>query len=224
MNSIIRGIIIYVTVVIAVRLMGKRQIGELQPGELVITILLSEVASMPLQGDNYPLPTSIILIFLFVSLEIISSVISLKSNRYRNLIQGNSMLIIQDGILLEDNLRKLRYSIDDILASLRMKDIFDISQVQYAYIETNGSMSICLKAAYSPATPSDMKLKVSEKSLPCLVVCDGQIINRELNTAGITEAKIRDTLKKEKVNLKEVLLMTAEKSGKINIIKKNTKG
>ncbi len=134
------------------------------------------------------------------------------------------MLIIQDGILLEDNLRKLRYSIDDILASLRMKDIFDISQVQFAYIETNGSMSVCLKAAHSPATPSDMKLKVSEKNLPCLVVCDGQIINREFNTAGITEAKIRDTLKKEKVSLKEVLLMTAEKGGKINIIKKNSKG
>ncbi len=220
MNSMIRGFLIYIAIIIAVRLMGKRQIGELQPGELAITILLSEVAAMPLQGDDYPLITSLMLIFLFVGLEVISSVLSLKSNGYRSLIQGHNIMIIRDGKLLEENLRKIRYSIDDIFGSLRMKDIFDISQVEYAYIETNGSMSVKLKADYAPVTPKEIGLKCKVEALPCLVICDGKIISREFDTCNMTKKKVLAILETRNLRLKDVLLMTAERNGKVNIVVK----
>ncbi|MBR2893562.1 MAG: DUF421 domain-containing protein, partial [Clostridia bacterium] len=142
MNLLFKGIIVYVAVIIAMRFMGKRQIGELQPGELVITFLLSEVAAMPLQGDDIPVLSSVSLVFLLVVLEMASSFLSMKSRSYRTLIQGHSVLIIKEGKLLKKNMKMIRYSNDDLMEALRLKDVFDIDTVQYAYIETNGSVSI----------------------------------------------------------------------------------
>ena len=201
--------------------MGKRQIGELQPGELVVTMLLSEVASMALQGDNLPLFSSISLIFLFVALEILSSVISLKFKGYRNILQGNSVLVIQDGRILEDKLKLIRYSIDDLIENLRLNNVFDISQVQYAYIETNGSVSVLLKPEFRNLTPKDLNIKCEEDALPCLVISDGDIVKDEFYVCNMSEKKIKDILKKEKIKLNDVLIMTADKHGRTFIVQKN---
>ena len=129
MNLLFKGIIVYVAVIIAMRFMGKRQIGELQPGELVITFLLSEVAAMPLQGDDIPVLSSVSLVFLLVVLEMASSFLSMKSRSYRTLIQGHSVLIIKEGKLLKKNMKMIRYSNDDLMEALRLKDVFDIDTV-----------------------------------------------------------------------------------------------
>ena len=131
-NVMLRGLIVYVTVIISVRLMGKRQIGELQPSELVTTFLLSEVASMPLQNKDISLFTCIVLIFMIVGLEVIFSVLAVKSDTFRKVMQGSSALVIKDGKLLQGKMKNLRYSIDDLLEGLRLKDVFDISTVKYA--------------------------------------------------------------------------------------------
>lgn len=224
MNTLIRGLIIYVIVIASVRLMGKRQIGELQPGELVVTMLLSEVASMALQGDNLPLYSSISLIFLFVALEILSSVLSLKFKKYRNMLQGKSVLVIEDGVISEKNLKLIRYSVDDLIENLRLNNVFDISQVQYAYIETNGSVSVLLKPEYRTVTPKDLKLKCENEPLPCLVISDGDIVREEFSVCGMSEEKLHKILMSKGTTRKNILLMTADKSGRFFIIEKDKKG
>lgn len=200
--------------------MGKRQIGELQPGELVITILLSEVASMPLQGDDYPLLSSIVLIFLFVALEIVSSVLSLKSKAYRKAIQGNSIMVIKDGRLLQNNLKILRYSIDDLFENLRLKDVFDLKQVDSAYVETNGALSVELKAEYKPPSAKELNLPVEKTAIPYLVVSDGKMIFENFVYCKTNKTKINAILKENSIDISSVLLMTLNTNGDSYIVRK----
>ncbi len=220
MNLLIKGVAVYVAVIIAMRFMGKRQIGELQPGELVITFLLSEVAAMSLQADDIPVLSSLSLVFLLVALEVLSSYLSIKSRTYRTLLQGHSVLIIKEGKIVKRNLKMIRYSNDDLIEALRLKDVFDIETVQYAYIETNGSVSVQLKKKYQPLCAEAMNNKAEEDELPCLVISDGRVITREFSLCGMTSERLDKILKKEKLNVKDVFLMTADKSGKTYIVKK----
>ena len=223
MNILIKGLIIYSMLTVAIRFMGKRQIGELQPGELVITMVLSEVATMPLQDDKFPVLSGISLVFLFVTLELLSSFLAMKFRPYRTLIQGHSVLIIKDGHLLKENLSMIRYSTDDLLEALRLKDVFDISQVQYAYIETNGSVSVRLKKSDEPVTPKDLNVPCRENSLPCLVISDGKVINRDFSLCGMTPEKLDKILKKNNLTVSEVFLMTADSQGNIYTVRKAVK-
>lgn len=219
-NILLRGVIVYITVIISVRLMGKRQIGELQPAELVTTFLLSEIASMPLQNKDISLATCIVLIFMIVGSEIIFSVLAVKSRLFRILTQGSSALVIKDGKLLQKKLSQIRYSIDDLLESLRLKDVFDISEVKYAYVETNGSLSVMLKDGSKPVTRRDLKLPVESTPLPCLVISDGKIIDKDFSLCSMTEEKLEKILKKNNVRAEDIFIMTADKSGNYNIIRK----
>ena len=217
-NTLIRGATIYIAVIIAVRLMGKRQIGELQPSELVITILLSEVAATSLEDDSTPLLRSLCLIFLLACFEVISSVLSVKIPFFRKLVQGNSVLIINNGEIMQKELKQIRYSVDDLTEALRLKDIFDIQSVDFAYIETNGSISVKLKKDYSPPTKSD---KFDEDGLlPCLIISDGKIIEKEFAYCDMTKEKLVKILNKKGIAFKDILLMTADKKGNYNIIQK----
>lgn len=222
-NVMLRGLIVYITVILSVRLMGKRQIGELQPSELVTTFLLSEVASMPLQNKDISLFTCLVLIFMIVSLEIIFSVIAVKSDTFRRLLQGSSALVIKDGRLLQHKLKEIRYSIDDLIEGLRLKDVFDISQVKYAYVETNGSLSIELKDKYRPVTPDDLKLNIAEQPITCLVVSDGSPVEANFDLSGMTQQRLEKIIKKEGYNMKDIFIMTADKSGRYRIIPKEDK-
>ena len=132
LSILIRGIIIYIIVIASVRLMGKRQIGELQPAELVVTILLSDIASMPLQNSNTPLLQSIIAVFLLIALEIITSCLALKFRSFRTLLQGHSVMIVKNGKIVQKNMKQIRYSVDDVIEALRLKDVFDVSKVNFA--------------------------------------------------------------------------------------------
>lgn len=219
-NMLIRGVIIYIVVIVAVRLMGKRQIGELQPAELVVTILLSQVASMPFESLEIPLLSILSIIFLLIALEIICSVLSMKMKWFRTMLQGNPILIIRDGMLIQTQLKNIRYSVEDLLEALRLKDIFDISQVQFAYIETNGSISVLLKNKFRPIIISDTDIKTSACELPCLVVSDGKIVNSELDICNMTETRLNRILEQEKLKLSDIMLMTAERSGKYYIVRK----
>ncbi len=216
-NLIIRCIIVYFVVIAMVRIMGKRQIGELQPSELVITILISDVASMPLQNMEMPLISTITSLLVLVMFEVLLSVISIKSRTVRKILQGNSVMIIKDGKLIENRIKLIRYSIDDLMEALRLKDVFDISQVQYAYIETNGAISVELKPQYRTVTAEDMKIATENGSIPCLVICDGTVIDREFDVCNMTKEKLQQILKKSNLQVDDVLIMTADSSGKTYI-------
>ena len=223
MNILIKGLIIYTILAVAVRLMGKRQIGELQPGELVITMVLSEIATMPLQDSDFPIISGITLIFLFVTLELFSSFLAMKFRPYRTMMQGHSVLIIKDGQLLKKNLSMIRYSTDDLMEALRLKDVFDIADVQYAYIETNGSVSVKLKKEAEPVTAKDLNVPCRENTLPCLVISDGKIIKRDFDLCSMTQEKLQKILKKNNLTVSEVFLMTADKQGNNYIVRKASK-
>ena len=216
-NLIIRCIIVYFVVIAMVRIMGKRQIGELQPSELVITILISDVASMPLQNMEMPLISTITSLLVLVMFEVLLSVISIKSRTVRKILQGNSVMIIKDGKLIEKRIKLIRYSIDDLMEALRLKDVFYISQVQYAYIETNGAISVELKPQYRTVTAEDMKIATENGSIPCLVICDGTVIDREFDVCNMTKEKLQQILKKSNLQVDDVLIMTADSSGKTYI-------
>ena len=151
MITVIRLTILYCVITAAIRLMGKRQVGELQPTELVVTILLSELAAIPIQDNSLPMATSLIAAAVLISLEIFSSLISMKSKGFRALTQGNSVPVIEQGKVDFNRLRELRITYDDLLEALRLKGVFDITQAELCIVETNGQISVQLKPAFQPA-------------------------------------------------------------------------
>lgn len=220
LTTIIRVIILYLFVTISLRIMGKRNIGELQPTELVITLLLSEFAAIPIEDNSVPLINSLIPVMVLISLEIINSVISMKSTKFRNISDGNALLIIKDGKLDQKQLKNLRLTIDDVLAALRQKDVFDINEVAYAIIETNGTLSVLLKPQYQNATKKDIKAKTKDDGYTCPVIIDGAIIKKNLKVLEIKKEDIEKILEKKKVQKKEIFLMNLDKNKNAEIILK----
>ena len=217
-TTIIRTFIIYCAVSICVRLMGKRQLGQLQPGELVITILISEIAAMPIGDNNVPILNSIVPLFLLVSFEIINSIIDRKSVRFRHLTEGKPITIIRNGELLQKELKELRFTINDVLLALRQKDVFDIEEVEYAVVETNGTLSVLLKPCYRPAIQKTLGKTEKDTGMPCAVIIDGKVIETSFKDCGITEKEVLTKLNRETDDIKNVMLMTVDKSKKFNII------
>lgn len=221
--TLIRMVILYIVAIASVRIMGKRQIGELQPTELVITLLLSEIIAIPIQETNVPLFNTLIAVFLLVGFEIFASIFNMKSIKFRNLIQGHPLIVIDDGKIDQKLIKQLRFTVDDLLEALRQKDVFDISQVQYAIVETNGQMSVLLKPEYEPVVREDLKIKPQQTKLQCLVVADGQFISQDFNICKTNEKKLSQIIKKNKSRLDDIMLMTIDKNGNKNIIKKENK-
>lgn len=218
--TLIRAIIIYITVITAMRIMGKRQIGELKPHELVITVLVSQVASIPLEDNSMPLANMFVPILIFVSFEIIVSIISMKSLNFRNLIQGRPMFVIKDGKVDEKQMKRLRFTMDDLIDAIRQKDVFDISTVQDAVIETNGSISVLKKAEGSPVTPKQLKLSVDEISTPIAIVIDGKPVTEYFSTEKIKNSKIELIVSNEKKDIKDIMLLTIDGNGNTYLIPK----
>lgn len=216
----IRAVIIYIAVIIALRVMGKRQIGEMTPHELVITILVSQVAIIPLQDNAMPLANMVIPILIFVSFEIIVSAISMKSIGFRNIIQGKPIFVIRNGKLDEKQLKRLRITIDDLMDAMREKGYFDISEVQDAVVETNGNVSILAKAKESAVTPSQLDLKVKEKSTPVPVVTDGKPVTEYFGQNKIKDSEIELLVAKSGKKITDIMLLTIDDTGKINVIEK----
>ena len=217
-TTIIRTFIIYCVVSICVRLMGKRQLGQLQPGELVVTILISEIAAMPIGDNSIPLLSSIIPLFLLVSFEIINSLIDRRFVRFRHLTEGKPITIIRNGELLQNELKELRFTINDVLAGLRQKDVFDIQDVEFAIVETNGTLSVLLKPNERPATPKTLGKSEKDNGMPCPVIIDGKIIEGSFNDCGITKKEVLSKVNRETENIESILLMTVDKNKKFNII------
>lgn len=221
--TLIRTSVLYIFVIAIMRMMGKRQIGELQPTELVVTLLLSEIIAIPMQDNDISLVSAIVPVLVLVGFEILISVISLKSVKIRSLMQGNSIIIIRDGKLDLKKIKELRFTIDDILEALRQKDIFDISKVQYAVVETNGTISVMLKPEYEPVTREDLKLEFEDSGMPCAVIVDGRIIKTDFDSCNMTMEKLKKIIKKDKINVDNTLLMTIDKKGNKTIIGKDQK-
>ena len=173
---------------------------------------------MPLEDINTPLLPSVILVFLLACFEVLSSDLSVKFPFFRRLLQGNPILVIDKGKIIEKNLHSIRFSMDDLTEALRLKDVFDVAAVDFAYIETNGGLSVKLKKNYRPPTKNDDKS--NDGAIPFLVVDDGKIISRDFDKCNMSVEKLKKILNKKKLDISDVLLMTADSNGEINIITK----
>lgn len=210
----------YLIVIIAVRVMGKRQIGELKPNELVITVFVSQVASISLQDNNIPLLSTIIPIMVFVSFEIILSTLSMKSLTFRNLIEGKPIIVIKDGKLDEKQMKRLRLTVDDLIDSIRQQGTFDISKVQEAVVETNGTISVMLKAENDALTPKDINLKVDENTLLIPLVMDSKPVTEYFGMEKKSNQEIENLIKEKNLNIKNIMLFTVDKNGNTFVIPK----
>ena len=220
LNLIIRTFIIYCSVTFCMRLMGKKQLGQLQPAELVITMIISEIATNPIENPDAPLSRTIIPLLLLVCFEIFNSYIDMKNVRYRLITEGNPVTIIKNGVIDQKKLKSLRFTISDVIAGLRQKDIFDITEVDYAIVEANGSLSVLLKPKNKPLTPATMNKPEKPTGMPCPVMIDGKIIKSNFCDCGITVKEIQQKLMRENLQESDVVLMTVDKSKKFNIITK----
>ncbi|MFR6066314.1 MAG: DUF421 domain-containing protein [Eubacterium sp.] len=219
----IRAVIIYIAVIIALRIMGKRQIGELTPHELVITILVSQVAIIPLQDNSMPLLNMFVPILIFVSMEILASALSMKSIHFRNLIQGKPLFVIRNGKLDEKQMKRLRFTVDDLVDAVRQKGYFDLSTIQDAIVEPNGTISVLQKAEESPVTPKQLKLSVDENATPVAVVVDGKPVDEYFGQNIVRNSEIELLVTDSGKKISEIMLLTIDDNGKIFIIPKRGK-
>ena len=212
----IRTLILYILVVIAMRLMGKKQIGQLQPSEFVITLMLSELATFPIQDTAIPLFYGILPILTLFSLEIAVSFIFLKSNKARSIFEGDAAIIIKHGALQKANMEKMRYNINDVVEELRLKGISDIREVEYAILETNGNLSVIQKATSRPVCADDLKIKLKNDPFYFPVICGGEFDVHGLNRTGLTEEKVKKYFKDKGIkDIKQVFYAAADENGSL---------
>ncbi len=215
--TLIRTTLLYIFVTIGIRLMGKRQIGDMQPNELVVTLLISEIAAIPLQDTTQPIINGVVAIFVLVIIEILLSALSMKSFWIRKTLSGQSVIIIKDGAIDQSAMKKVRLTLVDLIELLRSQDVFDISEVAYAILEVNGSLSVMLKKENEPATRSDLAVKPKPDSLLLPVIVDGKIIPDSLSTNGISENELTQLLKDKSLKPRDIFLMTWDSLGNYRI-------
>lgn len=221
--SIIRTVILYAFVVFSVRIMGKRQISDMQPSELVITLIISEIAAIPMQNTSQPLISGVIPVLVLVALEIIASVIMMKSGKFRKLICGSPIVVIRDGEILQNEMRRLRLTTEDLCVQLRQQNIFSIEDVQYCIVETNGKVSVLEKPQSRQPSAKDFGIEISDNKIETVVVSDGQILDNSLKLCRKSKNDVIEILKKENTKLSDVFIMTLDALGKYNIVWKERK-
>ena len=212
--SAVRSALIYVFIIAAMRIMGKRQISDMQTSELVITLIISDIAAIPLQNTSQP---------LLSGMEIIFSVIMLKKSKFRKLICGSPVLLIEDGKLLESQMKRLRISTEDLCAQLRQLNIFSLSEVQYCIAETNGSISVLQKPPYRTPTCAQSKIKTNDDGIEAVVINDGEILSNSLKLCGLNEEILLKRLSELKLRKEDIFILTADKKKITSIILKESK-
>ena len=217
---IIRTLILYIILTLGIRLMGKRQIGDMQPNELVVTLVISEIAAIPLQDTDQPVFIGVVAILVLVFLEIIVSILSLKSFFVRKLLNGKSVVIIKNGVVDQQAMRNVRMTVVDLIELLRDKDVFDINDVAFAVLEVNGNLSILLKKDAQTVSIKDLKLKMPDSALPLPVISDGKIIYESLKALEISAKELNEILKRENTTVKQVFLMTLDRNKNHTIVNK----
>lgn len=217
---LIRACILYIVIAFSLRLMGKRQLGELQPSELVVTILISNIASIPVEDSSIPMIMGIIPILTLVCLDVIVSQIMLKSAKFRKLMIGSPRIIISEGRILQKEMRRLRYTVDDLTEAMRAQQIFDINEVQYAIVETTGKISILQKKDFQTASKKDVDKGGSSDDPQSVVIRDGIEDEEQLGLLGLGHGWLMQKLRENDLTISQVFLMTADRNGQHTIIKR----
>lgn len=213
----VRALILYILLVVVMRLMGKRQIGQLQPFELVITIVIAELAVIPMSNTGIPLINGIVGILVLMAVQIVLSLIILYSEKARKVICGNPIILVNNGKPVREMMRLVRINISDLLEQLRSKEYPNISDIAYAVLETNGSISVIPKADVKPPTAKDLGTSVEDPHFPISVIMDGKVMLENLKLAGITIDVLQQQAQAQQINdLREVFFAQYTTEGSID--------
>lgn len=218
--AFIRTILLYIVIVAAVRLMGKRQISEMQTSELVVTLLMANLASVPMQDTGQPLVSGLIPIAVLVMCELAVSGLMVKSFRFRHIVSGRPVIVIRDGMVQQKEMRRLRMTTEDLSEQLRQKNVFSVQDIAYAIVETNGKMSVLKKPEQEQPTAGMLGLSAPDRGIEAVVVSDGVVSDDSLGLCGKDRPWMNSVLEKERIPLAEVFLMTANRQGDYTIVRK----
>ena len=223
-TAFFRTAILYLLLIVGLRLTGKRQIGELEPIELVLTMLLSDLASVPMQDFGIPLVNGVIPIVTLLAMSMLLSCVSLRNVRFRTLICGKPAIIIRNGRLQQDAMRHNRLTLDELFEELRTQGVTDISDVKYAVLETGGQLSVLLRTAAQPATPEQMRLDCEDDVfLPTVIINDGRLLRGNLRQTGHDEAWLQAQLSENGVDApSQVFLLSIDERGEIICVVKDS--
>lgn len=221
-TAFFRTLILYLLLICGLRLSGKRQIGELEPIELVLTLLISDLASVPMQDFGLPLFNGVIPIVTLIALSTLFSAISLRSVRFRDLVCGTPALVIRDGKLLQETMRRCRLTLDELLEQLRSQGITDLSDVKYAIMETSGKLSVLPRSSRQPVTPQQLALDVKDDVfLPTVIINDGRVLADNLKQCGRDERWLTQELKRQGVSRStDVFLLSVDEQGSVVCLRK----
>lgn len=183
-TGLVRTVILYIIIIAGIRLMGKRQVGELEPSELVLSLIIADLASVPMQDYGIPLLTGVIPILSLLSMTMIFSVLTMRSVRFRALMCGRPSIVIRDGLVDQLEMRRNRLTVDELLEELRGQGFTDPAVVKYAILETNGRLSVLPYANQKPPTARQLSVPVEEAGLPLVVVSDGRLLEHNLKALG----------------------------------------
>ena len=213
--SYIRTVVLYLILIAVIRLMGKRQIGEMEPAEFVVTMLVANLASIPMQDGGIPLYSGLVPIITVLGMELVLSALSLRSIFVRKLLCGKPVILIENGHILQENLRKTRVTLDELTGHLRQKDILDLQTVQFAILETNGSLSVFPYPKEKPASAKDAGIQAKAQYLPVTIISDGRLLRENLPKAKKDEKWVQKVLTAHNADIGSTWLLTVDAGDRV---------
>ena len=218
--SYTRTIILYLILILVIRLMGKRQIGQMEPAEFVVTMLVANLAAIPMQDGGIPIFSGVVPILTVLGVELVLSAVSLKSSKIRKLLCGKPVILIENGKILQQNLKKTRITLDELSGHLREKDVLDIQTVQYAILETNGNLSVFPYPKEKPASAKDAGIQARRQYLPVTIISDGELVADSLKIAKKDKAWLQRILEEYRADLESTWLLTVDGSDHVVFLRK----
>ena len=213
--SFFRTAVLYILLIAVIRLMGKRQIGQMEPSEFVVTMLAANLAAIPMEDSGIPLYSGVVPIVTVLGVELVLSGVSMSSIRFRRILCGKPVILIENGRIIQSNLRRTRISIDELTGNLRLKEILDLKTVQYAILETNGNISVFLYPGDRPANAKEAGVQVKKQSLPVTIVDDGRLLQKNLHLAKKDQNWLQRVLRSHQATVEETFLLTVDGSDQV---------
>ena len=218
--SYMRTIILYLTMIVVIRLMGKRQIGQMEPSEFVVSMMVANLATIPMEDDGIALFAGLVPILTILGAELVLSYFNLKNSKIRKLLCGKPVILIENGNILQQNLKKVRISLDELTGHLREKDVLDIRCVQYAILETNGNLSVFPYPKEKPASARDAGIKARQQFLPITIVSDGELMEKNLTIAKKDKSWLHKILEENHAQLQDTWLLTVDGGNHVTFFRK----
>lgn len=220
LNIFGRGVLLYLVLIMGIRILGKRQLGQLEPSEVAVTMLVADLASIPMQDINIPILSGLVPIAAVLGTEYLLSILSVRSIKFRKLLCGKPVILMENGKFLQDNMRKTRVTLDELLSQLREKDVLDPATVRYAILETGGNLSVFLFSRERPATAGEAGISCAESELPITLISDGRLLEDNLRKSGKDRRWLQKTLTQQKATQAETFLLTVDSKNNVAFYKK----